>query len=87
MWVQAAAAIQAERMRRALEARAVVAQVAEQKEAGRAAMAAAQVRSSFMPSASLSCLHHHLSVFCTCNLHELCLLCVVPVQLLQATTQ
>lgn len=30
-------------MRRALEARAVVAQVAEQKEAGRAAMAAAQV--------------------------------------------
>ena len=33
----------AERMRRALEARAVVAQVAEQKEAGRAAMAAAQV--------------------------------------------
>ena len=30
-------------MRRALEARAVVAQVAEQKEAGRAAMAASQV--------------------------------------------
>ena len=30
-------------MRRALEARAVVAQVAEQKEAGRAALAAAQV--------------------------------------------
>ena len=41
--VQAAAAMQAERMRRALEARAVVAQVAEQKEAGRAALAAAQV--------------------------------------------
>ena len=44
--VQAAAALQAERMRRALEARAVVAQVAEQKEAGRAAMAAAQVSPS-----------------------------------------
>lgn len=42
--VQAAAALQAERMRRALEARAVVAQVAEQKEAGRAAMAVSQVR-------------------------------------------
>ena len=41
--VQAAAALQADRMRRALEARAVVAQVAEQKEAGRAAMAANQV--------------------------------------------
>ncbi|KAL3155854.1 hypothetical protein ABBQ32_012863 [Trebouxia sp. C0010 RCD-2024] len=39
---QAAAALQAERMRRALEARAVVAQVAEQKEAGRAAMAGSQ---------------------------------------------
>ncbi|DBA80727.1 hypothetical protein WJX77_005653 [Trebouxia sp. C0004] len=39
---QAAAALQAERMRRALEARAVVAQVAEQKEADRAALAAAQ---------------------------------------------
>ncbi|KAL3145939.1 hypothetical protein ABBQ38_015299 [Trebouxia sp. C0009 RCD-2024] len=39
---QAAAALQAERMRRALEARAVVAQVAEQKEAGRAAMAVSQ---------------------------------------------
>ena len=44
--MQAAAALQAERMRRALEARAVVAQVAEQKEAGRAAMAAAQVSSA-----------------------------------------
>ena len=42
-YVQAAAALQADRMRRALEARAVVAQVAEQKEAGRAAMAATQV--------------------------------------------
>ena len=41
--MQAAAAMQAERMRRTLEARAVVAQVAEQKEAGRAAIAAAQV--------------------------------------------
>ncbi|KAL0037828.1 hypothetical protein WJX79_000733 [Trebouxia sp. C0005] len=39
---QAAAALQAERMRRALEARAVVAQVAEQKEADRAALAAVQ---------------------------------------------
>ena len=44
--LQAAAALQAERMRRALEARAVVAQVAEQKEAGRAALAAAQVTSN-----------------------------------------
>jgi len=46
--VQAAAALQAERMRRALEARAVVAQVAEQKEADRAALAAAQVSMTFI---------------------------------------
>ena len=54
---QAAAAMNAERMRRALEARAVVAQVAEQKEAGRAAMAAAQVciipRNLKLPKTSL----------------------------------
>lgn len=53
--MQAAAALQAERMRRALEARAVVAQVAEQKEAGRAAMAAAQVSSAVqIPPACLT---------------------------------
>ena len=50
---QAAAAMQAERMRRTLEARAVVAQVAEQKEAGRAAMAAAQVE----PASHQTALH------------------------------
>lgn len=48
MVVQAAAALQAERMRRALEARAVVAQVAEQKEADRAALAAVQVSMMFV---------------------------------------
>lgn len=53
--VQAAAALQAERMRRALEARAVVAQVAEQKEAGRAAMAGSQVSSANpLPGSPLS---------------------------------
>ena len=41
--VQAAAALQADRLRMQLQARAVVAQVAEQKEAGRAAIAVSQV--------------------------------------------
>ena len=61
MVVQAAAALQAERMRRALEARAVVAQVAEQKEADRAALAAAQVSmaviSPFALSTTDACIH------------------------------
>jgi len=52
--VQAAAALQAERMRRALEARAVVAQVAEQKEADRAALAAVQVSMAVISPFALS---------------------------------
>jgi len=60
--LQAAAALQAERMRRALEARAVVAQVAEQKEADRAALAAVQVSMAlvfcpFALSTSDACIH------------------------------
>lgn len=55
LYVQAAAAMQAERMRRALEARAVVAQVAEQKEAGRAALAAAQVAAAALED----CCYYH----------------------------
>ena len=66
--MQAAAALQAERMRRALEARAVVAQVAEQKEADRAALAAAQVSTAVISPFALSitdaCIHasNHLCV-------------------------
>lgn len=53
--MQAAAALQAERMRRALEARAVVAQVAEQKEADRAALAAVQVSVAVITCCNISC--------------------------------
>jgi len=71
--VQAAAALQAERMRRALEARAVVAQVAEQKEADRAALAAVQVSMAVISMAVVSPFALSITDACIHPSNHLCL--------------